>query len=56
MHPSDEHLLPWFIAAGAGGRDSVPQRLHTSVTYGALGMDTYAFGPNAARLAATVAA
>ncbi|MDQ6684835.1 MAG: dioxygenase, partial [Pseudomonadota bacterium] len=20
MHPTDEHLLPWFVAAGAGGR------------------------------------
>jgi 4,5-DOPA dioxygenase extradiol len=56
MHPSDEHLLPWFIAAGAGGRDAMPQRLHASVSYGALGMDTYAFGASAARLHATVAA
>ena len=24
MHPTDEHLLPWFIAAGAGGRDAAP--------------------------------
>ena len=51
MHPTDEHLLPWFIAAGAGGRDNAPLRLHDSVTHGALGMDTYAFGPSAARLA-----
>ena len=21
MHPTDEHLLPWYVAAGAGGRD-----------------------------------
>jgi 4,5-DOPA dioxygenase extradiol len=52
MHPSDEHLLPWFIAAGAGGRDAAPQRLHESVTFGALGMDMYAFGPQAAVLQA----
>jgi 4,5-DOPA dioxygenase extradiol len=51
MHPTDEHLLPWFGAAGAGGRDAAPQRLHASVTYGALGMDTYAFGPQAPALA-----
>lgn len=44
MHPTDEHLLPWYVAAGAGGRDIPPQRLHTSVTYGSLGMDVYAFG------------
>ncbi len=56
MHPSDEHLLPWYIAAGAGGRDAAPQRLHESVTHGVLGMDTYAFGASAEKLAATVAA
>jgi 4,5-DOPA dioxygenase extradiol len=56
MHPSDEHLLPWYIAAGAGGREAAPQRLHDSVTHGVLGMDTYAFGASAAKLAATVAA
>jgi 4,5-DOPA dioxygenase extradiol len=50
MHPSDEHLLPWYIAAGAGGREAAPRRLHESVTFGALGMDTYAFGPVADEL------
>jgi 4,5-DOPA dioxygenase extradiol len=50
MHPSDEHLLPWYIAAGAGGREAAPRRLHESVTHGVLGMDTYAFGPNAKAL------
>ncbi len=50
MHPSDEHLLPWYIAAGAGGREAAPQRLHESMTFGALGMDTYAFGPAADEL------
>jgi 4,5-DOPA dioxygenase extradiol len=54
MHPSDEHLLPWYIAAGAGGREAAPQRLHQSVTHGVLGMDAYAFGPAADKLAATV--
>lgn len=51
MHPSDEHLLPWFIAAGAGGREASAQRLHASVTHGCLGMDAYAFGPGALALA-----
>ena len=55
MHPSDEHLLPWYIAAGAGGRDHAPLRLHDSVSYGALGMDTYAFGASAAALGAALA-
>lgn len=52
MHPTDEHLLPWYVAAGAGGREAAPQRLHEAVTYGSLGMDAYAFGTEAAGLAA----
>jgi 4,5-DOPA dioxygenase extradiol len=51
MHPTDEHLLPWYVAAGAGGRDHAPVRLHESVTLGSLGMDAYAFGPLAPQLA-----
>ena len=51
MHPTDEHLLPWFVAAGAGGRECAPLRLHASVTLGSLGMDAYAFGPQASALA-----
>jgi len=50
MHPTDEHLLPLFSAAGAGGRETTPLRLHDSVTLGALGMDAYAFGANAPAL------
>lgn len=38
-HPSDEHLLPLFVAAGAGqGSGRV---LHRSVDHGVLAMDTY---------------
>lgn len=51
MHPTDEHLLPFFVAAGAGGRDALPERLHDSVTFGCLGMDAYAFGASAQVLA-----
>ena len=51
MHPTDEHLLPWYVAAGAGGRGHAPLRLHDSVTLGSLGMDAYAFGPQATKLA-----
>lgn len=54
MHPSDEHWLPWYVAAGAGGRVAAPQRLHDSVTYGCLGMDVYAFGAQAAWLKAAL--
>ena len=56
MHPTDEHLLPFFVAAGAGqGMDKAPPepaglRIHASLTYGCLGMDAYAFGAGAARL------
>ena len=56
MHPTDEHLLPWYVAAGAGGRDEAPIRLHDGVTFGALGMDAYAFGPQAQRLSQALAA
>ena len=55
MHPTDEHLLPWYVAAGAGGRDHPPVRLHASVERGSLGMDAYAFGPQAPRLAHALA-
>jgi 4,5-DOPA dioxygenase extradiol len=54
MHPTDEHLLPWYIAAGAGGREHPALRLHHSVTYGSLAMDAYAFGPSAPALAAAL--
>jgi 4,5-DOPA dioxygenase extradiol len=41
-HPTEEHLLPLFVAAGAGttGRG---ERLHASYTYGAFAMDAYRF-------------
>ena len=54
MHPTDEHLLPWYVAAGSGGQDAPPLRLHDSVTYGCLGMDAYAFGPEARALVDTL--
>lgn len=50
MHPTDEHLLPWYVAAGAGGREAAPRRLHASVSRGSLGMDAYAFGAEAGPL------
>jgi 4,5-DOPA dioxygenase extradiol len=50
MHPTDEHLLPWYVAAGAGGEAHEPLRLHDSVTFGCLGMDAYAFGAEAPAL------
>jgi 4,5-DOPA dioxygenase extradiol len=56
MHPTDEHLLPWFIAAGAGGEEHAAIRLHASVAGGHLGMDAYAFGADARALAHDVEA
>jgi 4,5-DOPA dioxygenase extradiol len=55
MHPTDEHLLPWYVAAGAGGRNAAPVRIHDGATMGSLGMDAYAFGASAAQLAAALA-
>ena len=51
MHPTDEHWLPFYVAAGAGGEAATPRRLHASVTYGVLAMDLYAFGAGADTLA-----
>jgi len=39
-HPEDEHLLPLFVAYGAGGE---AERIHASTTFGSLRMDAYAF-------------
>ena len=56
MHPTDEHWLPFYVAAGAGGTASPGLRLHDSVTYGCLAMDAYAFGAGAAALREALAA
>ena len=39
-HPEDEHLLPLFVAYGAGGAAT---RLHNSHIFGSLRMDAYGF-------------
>jgi 4,5-DOPA dioxygenase extradiol len=44
QHPSEEHLLPLFVALGAGGVDAPARRLHASTNYGVLRMDAFAFG------------
>ncbi len=55
MHPTDEHLLPFYLAAGAGAGSDLAQapglRTHASITWGHLGMDVYAFGAQAGALA-----
>lgn len=42
-HPTDEHLLPLFVALGAGTPTEPGRHLHKSYTYGVLAMDAYAF-------------
>ena len=40
-HPHDDHLMPLYVALGAGGAGF--QRLTDEVSYGALAMDAYEF-------------
>jgi 4,5-DOPA dioxygenase extradiol len=42
-HPTDEHLLPLFVALGAGGTGSHAQRIDAGVAMGFLAMDIYRF-------------
>ncbi|HEY9763363.1 MAG TPA: class III extradiol ring-cleavage dioxygenase [Trichocoleus sp.] len=42
-HPTEEHLLPLFVALGAGGKDAQGRQLHSSYTYGVFSMAAYAF-------------
>ncbi|HTQ70463.1 MAG TPA: class III extradiol ring-cleavage dioxygenase [Acidocella sp.] len=42
-HPTEEHLLPLHVALGAAGPGTTPKKLHSSVEYGFMRMDAYAF-------------
>lgn len=47
-HPTEEHLLPLFVALGTAGAHPRAHRLHRSVEHAILRMDAYAFeGQNA---------
>jgi 4,5-DOPA dioxygenase extradiol len=43
QHPTEEHLLPLFVALGAAGMQARAEHLHASATFGVLRMDAYAF-------------
>ncbi|MCF2970618.1 dioxygenase [Synechococcus sp. Nb3U1] len=43
-HPRDEHLLPLFVAAGAGGSPNCWAQLFQGYTYGVLSMAAFRFG------------
>lgn len=42
-HPTDEHLLPLFVALGAAGAKAQAQRIDAGVDMGLLAMDIYRF-------------
>jgi 4,5-DOPA dioxygenase extradiol len=42
-HPSEEHLLPLFVALGAAGESAKSTRIHQSTDLGILRMDAYRF-------------
>lgn len=41
-HPRDEHLMPAFVAFGAGGPQARGRRLHRSFAHGSISMAAYA--------------
>jgi 4,5-DOPA dioxygenase extradiol len=45
-HPTDEHFLPLFVALGAAGDLVSARRVNDEITFGALAMDAYLFGPS----------
>ncbi|MDP3538935.1 MAG: class III extradiol ring-cleavage dioxygenase [Azonexus sp.] len=44
-HPSDEHLLPLFVALGAGGDNAKVERFHAGIDDYVIAMDAYSFLP-----------
>jgi 4,5-DOPA dioxygenase extradiol len=44
-HPTDEHLLPLYVALGAGGAQAKVERLHAGIDDYVIAMDAYAFHP-----------
>jgi len=44
-HPSEEHLLPLFVALGAGGEAAQVRRFHAGIDDYVIAMDAYSFLP-----------
>lgn len=44
-HPSDEHLLPLFVALGAAGDFAKAERFHVGIDHYVIAMDAYSFLP-----------
>lgn len=44
-HPSDEHLLPLYVALGAGGENAEAKRFHAGIDDYVIAMDAYSFLP-----------
>lgn len=42
-HPEEDHLMPFFVALGAGDTDRPGRLIHASYDYGVLAMDSFAF-------------
>jgi len=42
-HPTDEHLLPLYVALGAVSADFVAQQVYSGIEHNMLAMDAYAF-------------
>jgi 4,5-DOPA dioxygenase extradiol len=42
-HPTEEHLMPLYVALGAAGEKAKAIRMHSSVTFDVLRMDAYEF-------------
>jgi 4,5-DOPA dioxygenase extradiol len=42
-HPTEEHLLPRYVALGAGGKEFTAERIHAGIDDYVLAMDAFAF-------------
>lgn len=51
-HPTDEHLLPLYVALGAAGDDAQAERIDAGIDLGFLAMDMYRFDTREAAVTA----